>query len=249
MALATAVAVSACSTATTPGGINDPYEEVNRRNHELNRALDKALIRPAGKGYSKAVPPAVADSVSNFASNLSLPSSVVNNVLQGDLGGALQNTVRLAFNTVFGFGGLADPAAEFGLHEKEADFGGTLHAWGVQEGAFVELPIVGPSTERDAVGKVVDLFTNPLSYVLPSPEKYAGTAANVVSKVGDRGRYSDTIDSILYESADSYAQARLIYLQNRRFELGGEEGSAYVDPYDDPYGDPYADPYADPISE
>ena len=153
--------------------------------------------------------------------------------------------MRFVFNTIFGIGGLGDPAGELGLYEDETDFGETLHVWGAAEGAYVELPVLGPSTERDAVGKVVDLFLNPLSYVLPKPEKYYATGVKVVSKVGDRGRYSDTIDSVLYDSADSYAQARTIYLQNRRFELGGDDDDAYVDPYDDPYGDPYADPYAE----
>ncbi|MDU8927615.1 VacJ family lipoprotein [Alisedimentitalea sp. MJ-SS2] len=242
--LAAVVVLSACSVpgpGEAPDGIHDPYETVNRSNHEFNRTIDRRLLRPAGKGYSTAIPAPVADTVSNFASNLSLPGTVVNNLLQGNLGGAFQNTFRFAFNTVFGIGGLGDPASAFGAHEVETDFGETLHVWGVPEGAFVELPILGPSTERDAVGKVVDLFTNPLSYVLPSPEKYYGTGASLAAKVGDRGRYSETIDSILYDSADSYAQARLIYLQNRRFELGGDDDSAYVDPYDDPYGDPYAE--------
>ena len=228
-----------------PGGIHDPYEDVNRRNHELNRSLDRALIRPAGKGYAQGIPEPVQDTVANFSSNLSLPGSVVNNLLQGNLEGAAQNTLRFVFNTIFGIGGLGDPASEMGVYAVDADFGQTLHVWGVPEGAYVELPGLGPSTERDAAGKVVDLFTNPLSYVLPSPEKYYGTGAALASKLDDRGRYSDTVDSILYESADSYAQARLIYLQNRRFELGGDDDSAYVDPYDDPYGDPYDDPYAE----
>ena len=244
LAAVTVVMLSACSVpgpGGAPDGIHDPYEEVNRRNHELNRALDQALVRPAGRGYTNAIPDPIEDSISYFASNLSLPGTVVNNLLQGDLGGALKNTLRFAINTTVGFGGLADPASEFGINEVETDFGETLHVWGVPEGAFVELPVLGPSTERDAAGKVVDLFTNPLSYVLPDPEKYYGTAAGVMSKVGDRGRFSETIDSILYDSADSYSQSRLIYLQNRRFELGGDDDSAYVDPYDDPYGDPYAE--------
>jgi phospholipid-binding lipoprotein MlaA len=245
--LVIALALSACSTpgpGQAPGGIYDPYEQSNRQNHELNLALDKALIRPAGKGVSSLLPEPMEDSLGYFASNLSLPSVIVNNLLQGDLGSALTNTLRFAVNTTVGFGGLADPAGEFGIYEKETDFGQTLAVWGVPEGAYVELPVLGPSTERAAAGKVVDLFTNPLSYVLDSPEKYIGTAAGLTSKLGDRGRYSETIDSILYESADSYAQARAIYLQNRRHELGEDDDSAYVDPYDDPYGDPYADPYA-----
>ncbi|KAA0912895.1 VacJ family lipoprotein [Aquicoccus porphyridii] len=243
-----ALGLSACSVpgpGGAPDGIHDPYEQTNRKNHELNRALDRGLVRPASKGYVTIVPDPVAESVSNFAANLSLPGTVVNNLLQGDLGGALQNTYRFAFNTVFGIGGLGDPASELGIAEVEADFGGTLHVWGVPEGAYVELPVLGPSTERDAAGRVVDLFTNPLTHALPKPEKYYGRAASVASKLRSRGRFSDTVDSVLYESADSYSQSRLIYLQNRRFELGGGDDDTYIDPYDDPYGELYDDPYSE----
>jgi len=75
---------------------------------------------------------------------------------------------------------------------------------------------------------------------LPEPERYYGTAAAVSSRLSDRGRFTDTVDSILYESADSYAQARLIYLQNRRFELGASVADTSLDPSADPYEDPYA---------
>lgn len=246
--LAVALTLAGCSVAPeggAPGYVHDPYETVNRNTHELNLMLDRRILRPAGKGAVKVIPKPVGESIGNFAANLNLPATVANNLLQGNLGGALQNTARFAVNTLFGLGGLADPASEFGLNEVETDFGATLHVWGVPEGAYVELPLAGPSTERDAVGLVVDLFTNPLSYIVPSPEKYYGTGAKILAKVDDRGRYSDTIDSILYESADSYAQARIIYLQNRRFELGGNADDTYVDPYEDSFGDPYADPYAE----
>ena len=119
----------------------------------------------------------------------------------------------------------------------KTDFGETLHVWGVEEGPYVELPFVGPSTSRDTLGMIVDLMIDPVSIFLPEPERYVGIASKMVAKVGDRARYSETVDSILYDSADSYAQARLLYLQNRRFELGqvGDD-SSFEDPYEDSYG-------------
>lgn len=243
LAVGALCAISACSApqgAVSGDGIFDPNETVNRRNHELNRKLDATFVRPAAVGYSSVIPDDLEDSVGNFADNLSLPGVVVNNLLQGNIPGAFRNSVRFVVNTTLGFGGLFDPASDFDINEVPGDFGQTLYVWGVPEGAYVELPVVGPSTERAAAGKVVDLFTNPLSYVLPRPDKYYGTAASVTSRVGDRGRYAETIDSILYDSADSYAQARLIYLQNRRFELGDESGAG-TDPYYDPYEDLYAE--------
>lgn len=210
----------------------DPNEAKNREAHEFNRSLDKALLRPVGVSYTKVIPDEFEDSIGNFASNLSLPSTVVNNLLQGNVEGAFRNTMRFVFNSTLGFGGLFDVAGDFEIVEVGGDFGQTLFVWGVPEGAYVELPIVGPSTERAAVGKVVDLFTNPLTYVLPSPDKYIGTGAGVASKIGDRGRYADTIDSVLYNSADSYSQAREIYLQNRRFQLGDGDAAEDINPFD-----------------
>lgn len=225
--------LTACAVPEgTVDGIYDPYESQNRKVHAFNRGLDKALVRPAAHGYSTVLPDEIEDSVGNFAENLGQPSVIVNSLLQGDLKGAGISTTRFLTNTVLGIGGLIDAATEFDVPEHSTDFGETLYTWGVGEGAYVELPVIGPSTQRDTTGKIVDLFTNPLSYVVDSPEKYYGTGASVASRLGDRGRYSDTIDSILYDSADSYAQARLIYLQNRRFELGDESASTEIDPFD-----------------
>lgn len=213
-------------------GISDPYETGNRKVHRFNRGLDKALVRPAARGYTSVLPDEIEDSVGNFATNLGTPSVAVNSLLQGDLRGTGISVARFLVNSTLGIGGLGDAATDFGIPKHDTDFGETLYKWGVAEGAYVELPALGPSTQRDAAGKVVDLFTNPLSYVVDSPESFYGTAASVAARLGDRGRYSDTIDSILYDSADSYAQARLIYLQNRRFELGAEDQSSEIDPFE-----------------
>ncbi|GGO55668.1 phospholipid-binding lipoprotein MlaA [Roseovarius pacificus] len=244
-----ATIVGACATpgpGHPPTEPFDPYEKQNRKVHEFNRSLDRAIIRPAGKGYSNFLPDDIETLIGRFAFNLSLPASVVNNILQGNGKGATEDTYRFLVNSTVGLGGFFDPATEMGMPEPtDTDFGETLYVWGVPEGGYLELPVLGPATERSTWGKVVDLFTNPLSYALESPENYLGTVASVSAKLSDRGRYSDAIDSILYESADSYAQARSLYLQNRRFELGGDSagGGAYLDPYDDPYSDPYEDPY------
>lgn len=229
------VLVGACSPqrGASPGsdGIYDPYERQNRGVHEFNRSLDRAIVRPAGQGYTSVLPDEVEDSVSNFASNLGEPSNVVNNLLQGKLRDVGVSTSRFVINTVLGLGGFFDAASEFGIREVDTDFGETLHVWGVGEGTYLELPVAGPSTQRDTAGMIVDLFTNPLSYFLDSPEQYYGPLAGGASRIGDRGRFSDTVDGILYESADSYAQARLIYLQNRRFELGQEDATSEIDPF------------------
>ncbi len=233
--------LGACTAADrVPGdGIYDPYETQNRKVHAFNRNLDRALVRPVARGYSSTVPDELEATVDNFAENLGQPSNFVNSLLQADLRGMGLSTVRFVMNTTIGIGGLVDAASEFGIPEYDTDFGETLYVWGAGEGAYVELPFLGPSTTRRTVGLVVDAVTNPLDFALDPPEVYYGTAADVVSGIGTRGRFSDTIDAILYESADSYAQTRLIYLQTRRFELGADVADTAIDPYLDPYDDPY----------
>ena len=233
--LISALGLSACATSQNAvarsNGIFDPYEKNNRAVHEFNRSLDKALVRPAGRGFSNALPDEVEDMIGNFSRNVGMPGVMVNSLLQGDLETTGLAFSRLFINTFFGFGGLLDTATAFQIPDADTDFGETLYVWGAAEGPYIELPILGPSTQRHAVGRFVDLFTNPLSYILDSPESYFGTGADIGRRLSDRGRFSDTVDSILYESSDSYAQLRLIYLQNRRFELGQDDVSEAIDPF------------------
>ena len=211
----------------------DPYEETNRDIHDFNKGLDRALVRPVATGYSTAVPDHLETRVVRLAENLSLPGDVVNNVLQLNMRGAFRDTARFLVNSTIGLGGLFDPASEMGMAAPtNTDFGETLKVMGVGEGPYVALPVLGPSTSRAAVGIVGDLFISPLMYVLESPENYISTGVGVASGLSRRDRLSDTIDQILYESEDSYALSRSIYLQKRRFELCGTEGDAYTDPYD-----------------
>ncbi len=226
--------LSACATRTpeqkASGEIFDPYESTNRAIHSFNVGVDKALFRPASKGYVTIVPEPMVDSFNHFADNLSMPSVMVDSLLQGKIKQAGIAAARFLINSTVGFAGLADPASDFEIPRVDTDFGETLHVWGFDEGAYVELPLYGPSTTRDAVGVVVNLFTNPLDYSKTRPAENIGVYAEVVRRMGDRGRYSDTVDAMLYESADSYAQLRSLYLQNRRFELEGENTDLYISP-------------------
>ena len=220
-------------TAITPEGINDPNEAANRRVHEFNRSLDRALIRPAGVGYTNLVPDGLEDGITNFALNLEEPKNMVNSLLQGNLRGAGLSLFSFVTNSTLGFGGFIDATRELGIPENDTDFGETLFVWGVGEGNYIELPLLGPSTERATLGLFVDLFTNPINTVLDDRSRFFYlTPAGFAAGLSARGRFTDTIDSILYESADSYAQARLIYLQNRRFRLGDSESSTEIDPFE-----------------
>lgn len=249
--------LSACAAAPDAGGINDPFEPANRKVHSFNKGVDRALVGPASKGYG-IIPEPVKRAVGNVADTLDIPGDIANNLLQLRLAAAAENTLRLGVNLTFGLAGTLDVSSELGLQGKPTDFGETLHVWGVGEGPYMELPLAGPSTVRDTAGMLVDVVLNPVRLALPEKEATAATVLKLFSRLGDRDRFSDTVDSLLYESADSYAQARLLYLQNRRFQLGQGSGAAAEDASDDGFIDPYADapsddgfidPYEDPYAQ
>lgn len=230
--LACTLAVAGCAAPTAPQGVNDPHEAENREMHAMNLAVDTHVLKPISRGFGRPGGGGAQQGVANFASNLDLPGDVVNDLLQFRIGKAAENTLRFAINSTLGIGGLFDPATAAGVAGKKTDFGETLHVWGVGEGHYLVLPLLGPSTARDALGEVVDYAMNPVGRLLQPPESYVATAAKVASKIGDRARYSETVDSVLYDSADGYAQARLLYLQNRRYELGQTAAEAdFEDPY------------------
>ncbi|MCR9126382.1 MAG: VacJ family lipoprotein [Rhodobacteraceae bacterium] len=248
-----AALLAALAACATPGdtvardsGINDPYEQHNRAIHEANKGLDRIIVRPLARGYTAIAPDEIEDSIANVAENLGMPQVAVNGLLQGNVETVTMATTRFLVNSVLGFGGLFDVASDFGVPEADSDFGETLYVWGVPEGAYLEVPVLGPSTVRRLAGRIVDLFLDPLDHRLPSPEDSVDTVTGIAARLSDRGKFAGTVDSVLYESADSYAQARLIYLQSRRFKLSGGAGRAdTTDPYDDPYADAYEDPYAE----
>jgi len=231
---ALAIGLSACAPAPRISTINDPLEVQNRKRHEANKRLDQAILKPlsgavGGKGGGP-----ISRGISNFASNLSLPGVILNDMLQLNLPEAFSNTARFVMNSTVGLAGVLDVATQNGLSKQDSDFGETLYVWGMPEGRYLELPLLGPSTERDAIGKVVDFLIDPVDRLVPAPQRYVGTAAKALDTVGDRGRYSGLVDSVLYESEDSYAQSRLLYLQSRRRVLYGE---LTEDDLEDPYAE------------
>lgn len=236
MMLAAPLLIAACSPAPAELGFVDPYEAQNRQTHQLNRTLDRAILRPISTAYGENTPNPARKAIGNLAETLSLPGTVLNNILQFRIEEAGANTFRFLVNATFGFGGFMDVASEAGIARDPSDFGETLYVWGVDEGNYLELPLLGPSTARAAAGLVVDTLTNPLNFVLTGTDRAGGTGANILNGVNARYEAGDLIDSILYESEDSYAQARLLYLQNRRFRLSGETQLDTFDPYEDVYG-------------
>ena len=229
-----ALGLGACAPQGPGAMINDPDEPQNRAAHATNVAIDRFLFgAPDRRGVVPTIPTPVATGFGNFAANMGMPGAVLNDLLQLKPGPALQNTFRFALNSTVGIGGLFDPASAIGLDADPTDFGETLYVWGVPEGTYLEVPLLGPSTQRDFAGTLVDLVIDPVNVLVDAPESTYIVAGKLTASVGNRQRFADTYESILYESADSYAQTRLLYLQNRHFELGIEEDA--IDPSEDPY--------------
>jgi len=227
--------IASCGQVQVARGIHDPFEAGNRATHRANVRLDRNLIRPVANAYGTGVPKPVRTGIHNFATNLGEPATFVNSVLQLRPGQALRAAARFSINSTVGIAGLFDPATAFGITRRSSDFGETLHVWGAPEGNFVELPVLGPSTERDAAGTVVDFILNPLQAFLPTREYNSTLGVRAVDSLGRRYDFSPLIDSTLYNSADSYAQARILYLESRRYKLSGGR-QTYNDPYANPYG-------------
>lgn len=212
---------------------NDPLESFNRKTHTFNVRLDKSVLQPVSLAYVNTVNKDFRTALGNAADNIQTPAHVVNNILQGRIDVAVENSLKFVLNTTVGIGGLGTPAQELGIHGDESGFGKTLHVWGVSEGPYIVLPILGPSTSRDAVGKLGDFTLNPLNIFPHQDVRWARSGMGVVNGLNARGEYDRSISELLYHSADSYEQLKLFYLQSRRFELDGIDEEDYFDPYED----------------
>lgn len=219
------VFLGACATGEVPEGqlVADPYESVNRDIHAFNKGLDRAVVSPAAKAYDFVTPALGKVLIANALSHLTLPGVFANHLLQADFDDAGATLARFTLNTVLGAGGFLDPATEFGATYRETDFGLTLAEWGVDTGAYIELPLFGPSTARDAFGRVVDTAFKPTTYLGGGADATLATwSIRVLDVLDTRDRYRALIDDVLYESEDSYRASRNAYVQNRRRLQAGE---------------------------
>ena len=191
----------------------DPWESWNRKVFSFNDTLDTYALRPVARGYQKITPRPVRKSVRNFFGNLGEGKNLVNNLLQAKFHDAGVDTARFLFNTTFGVLGVFDVATRMGLQRNDEDFGQTLGKWGVDSGPYVVLPLLGPSTLRDAPALVPDVYTTVYPYIKKDRPRYGLAAVEVVSKRESLLKADDLV------SGDKYVFVRNAWLQNREFRV------------------------------
>jgi len=230
--LAVGFAFSAAAEGSGAATEHDPWEPFNRGVFWFNDQLDVYLVEPVAKGWEWATPKDVRSWLDNFFDNLHAPIDSVNSLLQGKPGDAGIALGRFLFNSTVGFAGFFDPAtSELGLEEVREDFGQTLAVWGLGSGPFLVLPLLGPSSPRDAVGLGVDAALAVYTWYIPLSATLSSRGTYVVNS---RARLLQQIEDSRKSSFDYYVFVRNAYLQYRRNLIqdkqAGENGF-----YDDLY--------------
>ena len=214
------------SGSSSQTSANECFEGVSRVMFKFNYALDGAVFEPVAKGY-RALPVGLRKGTSNAFNNLRSLLTMTNNVLQGDFKEAGNTAGRFVINSTVGILGIWDPAAAMGLESKgKEDFGQTIGVWGSNSGCYFVLPILGPTTVRDAVGLVGNMFLDPVYQITHNTEVmdrsfsehnywyYRGTGA-----IDFRAKNIESFDSIEENSIDLYASLKSLYLQNRNKKI------------------------------
>ena len=205
--------------------VKDCFEKLNRATFAFNMALDKVLFRPVAAGYRK-LPSPVRTGTSNALNNLSNLITIPNNILQGDFKAAGNNSVRFIINTTIGIVGIFDPANALGFEKLEKeDFGQTFGAMGIGEGCYLVLPVIGPSTVRDAFGSLVSMTGGDAWYnvTVRNDTQYFNESDYYYSKLTEgvdfRAKNLESFDSLEKNSVDFYATVRSLYIQDRQRKI------------------------------
>jgi len=187
--------------------VNDPLEKMNRVTSEFNRVVRGAIINPLVDGYKAVTPEPVQKGVSNAISNLTEPITAGSSLLQGDTENAANASQRFIVNSTLGFAGVKDEATDMGIKQRKEDLGQAAGAQGVDSGAHIVLPILGPSNMRDATGAIITGIANPLGVI------------SAVDTANSYVKNKDEIDAATKAALDPYVVERDAYEQNRRFKI------------------------------
>lgn len=211
-ALLGSLLASTCLAAPTAVAEDDPLEGLNRKMLALNYGIDTVVIKPLAKVYVTVVPGFARKGVRNALNNLREPRTALNQCLQGKFDLAASDAIRFVVNSTVGVAGLFDPASAMGLARHDEDFGQTLGRWGVGQGAYVVLPVFGPSTMRDGVGRGVDLATGTQLYIEDDEVRYG---LGFLGVVDSRSAWLGELNL----PEDPYVAVRDSYLARREREV------------------------------
>jgi len=209
----------------SPIEVKDCFETLNRGVFAFNMTLDKVLFKPLAKGY-RTLPKPIRSGTSNALDNLSNVVTIPNNILQGQIKDAGINSARLIINSTLGIAGIFDVASYYGLDKRDyEDYGQTFGKWGMSEGCYFVLPVLGPTTVRDSLGSVVNIVGGDAWYnvTVAKETQYFSESDYYVSRLLDgidfRAKNLESIDSLEKTSIDLYASVRSLYLQDRQRKI------------------------------
>lgn len=235
LAAVAAVGLAACASDAVETGdstVNDPLEPFNRYMLSINQGIDTVVLRPVAVAYRDLVPYPVQDAVHNFLNNLTEPVTLLNQLLQGQVDEAGHTLGRFMANSTLGLGGTLVIVDIDDVPGEREDFGQTLASWGVDEGIYLVLPVIGPTNTRDSVGRIVDFFTDPFNiWAVATDNGGARIVRAGLIAVDTRVRTIDAIDALEADSLDFYARLRSAYQQRRNAEIENRASS------DNPFGD------------
>ena len=217
------------SKKNQPEKVKDCFEKLNRGIFAFNQALDDAIFEPLARGY-RHIPSPIRSGASNVLNNLSNLVTIPNNLLQGNLGNAGVNGARFVLNSTVGVLGIFDPAAALGFEKRDKeDYGQTLGRWGMGPGCYLVLPILGPSTARDAVGSAASLLGGDPWYnvTVRNDTQYFNEAdyyfSRITNGVDFRAKNIESFENLEENSIDFYASIRSLYLQDRQLKILNSE--------------------------
>ena len=208
--------------------VNDPYENLNRKTYQFNENLDEKIAKPIAEIYSK-FPPPIKNGVTNFFNNLEEVDTFINQLLQGKPKESLNDLTRFIINSTIGLAGFIDVASKIGLERHEEDFGQTLGVWGVGQGPYIMLPVLGPSTLRDSFSRPVSSF---LSVTFHMTDTDVNIALKSIDAIETRERLLE-VESLL--SGDKYSFVKDAYIQSINYEVkdGIDVEDDFIDDMDD----------------
>ena len=191
----------------------DPFKDLNEKTHNLNQGLDESIATPIAKVYRKVTPDFVEVGVTNFTDNIEDINIALNNLLQAKIKDGLSDILRFTINSTIGLLGFFDVASSMGFQKHSEDFGQTLAVWGVSDGPYIVLPILGPSSLRDTLARIPEAFMTPLLLIDHDRTGYELTAIDLLDK---RARYLG-LESVVV--GDEYLFYRDAYFQSREFDI------------------------------